>query len=1119
MRKQFLCVLLSAGCVYADSTWTGSGTDAYWSNVVNWAENQVPSGGLLSFGGNAKLTNTNDVTGLAVNGFSFLAGAGAFTLDGGEVAVGTSVVNSSSNAQRVKLPLNFTGQAEISGASSIYLDGTLRGAGFMKKGNGTLYVAGDTTGMTGPVAVSNKLVQVSGGTNGFPGGIAVSYDQDAGLALNSAAVIAGAVTVYGKSSGSYAVESQGAGLQTTNTIAGKMVVAGQIRLGINSSATSVMHIRGGIEDVTAGDSAIFVLNSNRGEIRVSDKPVNFSNRIWYQDNGLVTIAVTGNNWSWMRRSGGETRLDVTNGLPVGKAVQLFGAGVLNLNGCDQQIGNLYGWYDPVPALIKSQAPAMLTVTQGADASYIANFDGAVTLRKLGNSSLYLCGTNNTQTGKLIVDAGRLGVDRMNGLGAVPAETVPDIITIGNGATFLYQDLASVQAVYSTNCPAAETLQATQGITVPSGTGYLRIGTGRKLTVASQISGGGTLTKNGDGMLVISPALLGVPVTVTAGTLELSAPSDGTRAITVNATGSLAFAPETNLVAVSDLNLQNITFADGSILAIDSSRAPNQYLTVQGVIANPASGASLRVDKIGAGTALLSDSNTFTGGVWIKEGTLSVSTFPLNDEPSPLGIATTSGVAKLCFAGGTLEYAGLADVITYRLFTRAAGQWAQICVSNAATRLWIANYQRSNGILIKTGEGTLRLTRDAVGTGANIGGGPNYILGGILESANDDVATGRLKIQQNIGTPESSGPAVRFGDGAVLRYDMPLQIMTHGARQLVDYVGTSRRATMESGWTICGPDGEPGNTITFAINDGSDVIDFVTKGGLNRYGTNGYTSIVKSGDGTWKISTGTWRGATTIRAGRILVPDSIPGSGASCSIGISTNRYGVVLGDSLTGPTNRPSLIYDGTAASFSYGRGTYVHTNAYAQLGSVSNIAVTVNADIGLDGILGFYSATLGNTFAVNCALNGIGGIAKTGPGVVNLNAANGYAGSTIVEAGTLRVNADGAIPNGRNLVLNGGYLNLNGRTVAFGTLTVGGEALIDAAQGLVFADSSSTAWNGKMTFANRTKAKIYFGSTASGLTAAQLAKITVTAGYQKVKMGSDGELIFVPKGTLMTLL
>ena len=212
------------------------------------------------------------------------------------------------------------------------------------------------------------------------------------------------------------------------------------------------------------------------------------------------------------------------------------------------------------------------------------------------------------------------------------------------------------------------------------------------------------------------------------------------------------------------------------------------------------------------------------------------------------------------------------------------------------------------------------------------------------------------------------------------------------------------------------------------------------------------------------------------------------------------------------------VAYDGTAASFSYRRGTQVNPNAYAQIGSVSNVAVTIDAEFKNDGILGFYSATLNDSFAVNCTVSGTGGLAKTGPGIVNLNIANTYEGRTLIEAGTLKVNADGAIPNGRNLVLNGGTLHLNGRTVSFGTLTLGGSATIDAAKGLVFSDSSAIAWSGQLTFANRTKEKIYFGSSATGLTETQLGMITVPAGYREVKMNPDGELIFVPNATLMIL-
>ena len=227
MKKMMVMILAATGMLRADSTWNGSGADANWSTTANWAEAQAPSGGILAFAGSAKLTNTNDLSNLSISGFSFLAGAGAFILDGNEVAVGASVANNSSNAQRIRMPVNFTGQAEVSATGAIYFDGALRGAGFVKKGNGTVYVSGDTAGLTGPAVISNKIVQVSGGTAGFPGGVVVSYDQDAGLAINSSGAIAGNVTIYGKSSGAAAIESQGAGFQTTNTINGKIIASGQ----------------------------------------------------------------------------------------------------------------------------------------------------------------------------------------------------------------------------------------------------------------------------------------------------------------------------------------------------------------------------------------------------------------------------------------------------------------------------------------------------------------------------------------------------------------------------------------------------------------------------------------------------------------------------------------------------------------------------------------------------------------------------------------------------------------------------------------------------------------------------------------------------------------------------
>jgi len=1117
MRKQLFCVLLSAGCVYADSTWTGSGADSNWSNVVNWAENQVPSGGLLSFGGSARLTNTNNLTDLSVSGLLFSSGAGGFSLGGNPLTIRGFIKNNSTSSQTVGMPLTLNGDLllTVPGTGNLNLTNTISGSGNLyRSGNGSVSLYAPNT-FTGDIYHSNSWFLVGNSQAlGNPSNVFYQLNYDTSLlVLDSNVTIPNKLVMFG-SQNNGALVSQNA---KTNTITGTLVTTNQFRALANGG--SVLHIKGGVEALGTGNN-LFVLNANdNGEIRFSDKPLIMPYRQFYADAGIVTLAVAGNQWASLMKAGSTLRLDVPNCLPGDKAVNIgigyAQLGTIDLNGNDQIFGGLYGINDPTKGLtlVKSDTPAVLTVNQvasGNTSSYDGNFAGALGIVKVGSLDLIVTGTNCTHTGPLTIGQGVVAVKSVGPVGVGTGSFNPQQLVISNNATFR---LASYTGIASN-----QVLPATHGVWVPSGTGTVEVVSARELRVDGPVGGAGTLNKTGGGSLLLRGGFNGDKMVVSAGSVRMS--TQMTEPVSVLSGASFGYQLSTSPVTAESLIPAGSTFASGSLIALDASQTLGQFLQVDGVFSDQ-SGNSVGLEKVNAGTVLLTGASTYTGETRISGGTLRINSFPLNDEASPIGIASTnSGVAKLNFAGGTLEYAGLTNVITYRLFTRSSGQWAQICVTNAGTTLWIANYQRSNGILIKTGEGTLRLTRDnAQGSGANISGGPNYILGGVLETAADDVSTGRFRIQQNIGLAESSGPAIRFGDGGTLRYDIPLQLMTHGARQLVDYVGTSRRGIIENGLTICAPDGEPGNTITFAINDGADDIDFVTKSTLNPYpGATGYSSILKTGDGTWKTAGSGCRGAFTIRAGRMLVSGDITASGVGSPLGTSTNRYGVLLGDSLTVSTNRPSVIYDGAASSFSYVRGTYVHTNAYAQIGSVSNIAVTINANIGLDGILGFYSATLGNTFAVNCALNGIGGIAKTGPGVVNLNVANGYAGSTIVESGTLRVNADGAVPNGRNLVLNGGYLNLNGRIVSFGTLTVGGDASIDAAQGLVFADSSSTAWNGKLTFANRTKAKIYFGTTASGLTATQVAKIAVPAGCQKLKMGVDGELIFVPKGSLVTV-
>ena len=75
------------------NTWDGGGANNNWSTPLNWDDNLVPAFPVpLSFGGGTRLAPGNDLSNLNVNGITFPAGAGAFTLSGNGIALGGATV-------------------------------------------------------------------------------------------------------------------------------------------------------------------------------------------------------------------------------------------------------------------------------------------------------------------------------------------------------------------------------------------------------------------------------------------------------------------------------------------------------------------------------------------------------------------------------------------------------------------------------------------------------------------------------------------------------------------------------------------------------------------------------------------------------------------------------------------------------------------------------------------------------------------------------------------------------------------------------------------------------------------------------------------------------------------
>lgn len=125
----------------------------------------------------------------------------------------------------------------------------------------------------------------------------------------------------------------------------------------------------------------------------------------------------------------------------------------------------------------------------------------------------------------------------------------------------------------------------------------------------------------------------------------------------------------------------------------------------------------------------------------------------------------------------------------------------------------------------------------------------------------------------------------------------------------------------------------------------------------------------------------------------------------------------------------------------------------------------------------GFDIADVANTFTVNQALTGVGGLTKSGAGILTLTGTNTYTGDTTIDAGTLVVNGSiaGNVQNNLNGTLKGtGSIGGSVATLgtiapgnSIGTLTVGSyvsnvgstyEAEVDAAGNSDLIDATGSA-------------------------------------------------------------
>lgn len=303
---------------------------------------------------------------------------------------------------------------------------------------------------------------------------------------------------------------------------------------------------------------------------------------------------------------------------------------------------------------------------------------------------------------------------------------------------------------------------------------------------------------------------------------------------------------------------------------------------------------------------------------------------------------------------------------------------------------------------------------------------------------------------------------------------------------------------------------------------------------------------------------TWTGPVSITGASSLQADN-GASGITVSGGITIN--GGTLNSAPNGTTNTISapITGTGTVAASGFATGTLNltaansfsgnfrailgtlrigHANALqngtldmnaADSGSVNlnNLNAIIGALTGSRNLpLGSAAISIGNNHASTTysgVLSGSGSLVKVGGGKLTLSGVNTYTGGTALQAGTLALGVANALPSS-DISIGNATLDAATFIDSLGTLdaTASGASLNFGSGGaLSFASSSDIDWSGgdgrlTITGVFVSGVSLRFGTNASGLTAAQLARISIP-GYTSLALNSAGYLTAVPIETYDT--
>ena len=527
---------------------------------------------------------------------------------------------------------------------------------------------------------------------------------------------------------------------------------------------------------------------------------------------------------------------------------------------------------------------------------------------------------------------------------------------------------------------------------------LVVGDTTSRSILSVISGNGSLTKTGTGILTLQAlnaytgattvnggtlvqavlaAIPNTPVAVNSGTLDLH--GFNTTIGSVSGTGS-------GTITSSVAGAITLTIGDSS------------SVTYAGIIKNGS--GTLSVTKIGSGIETLSGSNQFTGALSISAGTLQYGANDVIADTVPVTVASgatydTGGfsdtVAALIGAGNVSLGSGLTGTLT------AGG-------NNASTTY--SGTMSGTGGFTKAGSGTLTLS------GANTYQGTTTIAAGTLLMAN----------AKALGS--SSGSATFVQSGATL----DISGQTVDPTELLNITGTG-----VGGNGALVNNGAAGGLVTQVFVSGSATIGGNTRFDFKNGSSPSVTGYIHSGTSTTPTP-GTTFDLTKVGSAEDVI--SVPDDADLNNINVNVGRLTFDTGGTMGKTSGTMSIASGAIGSLYSGGTNTNVKNVTVSSGGTLLGAgAAAANVDILGDAtttltLLGTATIQSDVIFTIASKVTGTPTTTvKTGTGTLTLtNTTNDYTGTISISAGIFdAVNVASTGSTDGAIIVNGGTLQWDG--------------------------------------------------------------------------------------------